>query len=852
MLPFARASCALVALLLLAVGAPPATAQIPFPGLSSRAGGPAAATGGAADTDATASVDRTPAPYPLASISTALLESRQALRRAERILVRPRYMTELDGEIARQLASSQELAVSERELPADQRTFRGLFSAANEWRLARLRADLAAESIQRRVSALQALQAELALLGERWSLTRRALVEARPDGVPHDAIAELATMFEATDGRTRTELEHALGLESRLTELQLVVDEGSAWVEETARAERERLFMVDSPPLWTVLGARAAGPPAPVASQAPWRESLRPLMDLARFRFRIAFSVAVLAGLFLLLRGARRGLADFSPPDRLHAVGLELLRRPAGPALLCALALQLLLFPRAPAVFYDLLSVAVIVVIGSIAGPMVAPALRPYLAGLLGLALVDRLRTLAFPPSLTSRLVLLLIGLLAFAGLAWGTRPGRPARSALAGRWWDAVLLLARGAAVLFGVAIASNVAGNLSLAELLTSSTLAAGLAALFLYLLVALAVILLRAWLGRPHDHLRSVTAHGPALAAGGTRLLVSLTVATWVFFTLNIYTVVPAVSGWLGRAFSHRFVFGALDVSLGDVTTFLLGLVAAVLLARLVAFVLAEEILPRTGVAHGHANAIVTIVRYLLLAVGFLVAVTMSGFELNRLTLLVSAFSIGVGFGLQNIISNFVAGLILILERPIEIGDVVELGKLTGTVRRIGIRSSVVRTFDGASVIVPNSNLISDQVVNWTHSDKLRRIDVRVGVAYGTEPGRVLELLRGAAAGHAKVLAHPRPNPLFLGFGDSALDFSLRFWTGDFDDWVNVQSDVLAAVERALREAGIEIPFPQRDLHLRSVDPGVREALGAEPRGARESGPSAPPAAPGSAAV
>jgi len=343
-----------------------------------------------------------------------------------------------------------------------------------------------------------------------------------------------------------------------------------------------------------------------------------------------------------------------------------------------------------------------------------------------------------------------------------------------------------------------------------------------------VALAAILLRWWVGRPEPSLRSVEVHGRALVAGGTRLLVALAVAAWAIFTLHTFAVAQALSGWLGDAMSHRYVLGALDVSLGDVAAFLLGLLAAVLFARAVSFLLAEEILPRTTIPRGRATAIVTIVRYLLLAVGFLVAVAVSGFELNRLTLLVSAFGVGVGFGLQNIISNFVAGLILILERPIEVGDVVELSQMTGTVQRIGIRSSLVRTFDGASVIVPNSNLISDQVVNWTHSDKLRRIELRVGVAYGTAPERVLELQRGAAAGHPKVLPYPPPNPLFVGFGDSALDFSLRFWTAEFDNWMTVQSDVLAAVEAALRGAGIEIPFPQRDLHLRSVDPAAREAL------------------------
>jgi small-conductance mechanosensitive channel len=820
-----RVGLALVVLFALLAGQPPAGAQFPIPGLSSAGAAPDAASADA-ESHGSSGVAPAPAPYPLASLSTSLLESRQALRSAERTLRRPRHMDEWRGEIERLMEASRGLAGSERALPADQRTFRSLFSAANEWRIMRLQTEVAAEAIQRRLAALQALEAQLTLLRERWSLTRVALAEAAPEGVPHDAIDQLAASIEVVGGRTRSELEFALGLQSALTELQLVVDEGTAWVEETSRAERRRLLEIDSPPLWTALAGRTEGPP--VVGFGPWRASLWLLADRARSPRRIELSVAVLAALYLLLSAARRGLAGFPPPDRLSAVGLELLRRPVRAAILCVLPLQLLLFPRAPAVFYDLLSIAGIAAIGSLGGPIFAPSLRPYLAGLLGLLLAERLRTLVLAPSLGSRLLLLLIGLLAFAGLAWGTRPGRPARSALAGRWWDAVIVLAFAAAALFGAAVVSNVVGNLTLAELLTSSTLGAGLSAVFLYLMVALAAILLRWVVGRPDPGLRSVKSHGQALARGGTRLLVALAVAAWAILTLHTFSVAQALSGWIGDALSHRFVLGALNVSLGDVAAFLLGLLAAVLFARAVSFLLAEELLPRTAIPRGRATAIVTIVRYLLLAAGFLVAVAISGFELNRLTLLVSAFGIGVGFGLQNIISNFVAGLILILERPIEVGDVVELKQMTGTVQRIGIRSSLVRTFDGASVIVPNGNLISDQVVNWTHSDKLRRIEIRVGAAYGTAPERVLELLRGAAAGHPRVLAHPPPNPLFVGFGDSALDFSLRFWTADFDNWMTVQSDVLAAVEAALRAAGLEIPFPQRDLHLRSIDPAARQAL------------------------
>jgi small-conductance mechanosensitive channel len=152
------------------------------------------------------------------------------------------------------------------------------------------------------------------------------------------------------------------------------------------------------------------------------------------------------------------------------------------------------------------------------------------------------------------------------------------------------------------------------------------------------------------------------------------------------------------------------------------------------------------------------------------------------------------------------------------------------VSGTVRRIGLRSSTIRTYQGAEVVIPNSEFISNQFTNWTLSDRQRRIEVRVGVAYGTDPTRVMELLLGAAKATPKIVPHPAPEVLFLGFGDSSLDFELRVWTSNFDDWVGVRTALTVAVNERLREAGIEIPFPQRDLHVRSLPAAERTA----PRG------------------
>jgi len=236
-----------------------------------------------------------------------------------------------------------------------------------------------------------------------------------------------------------------------------------------------------------------------------------------------------------------------------------------------------------------------------------------------------------------------------------------------------------------------------------------------------------------------------------------------------------------------------------------------------------------------------ALSTFARYTILVFGFLVAMGAVGFSLDRVALLLGALGVGIGFGLQNVVNNFVSGLILLFERPIRVGDWVQLGDLFGIVSKIGIRSSMVRTFDGADVVVPNGDLVSEQLINWTLSDRKRRVILPVGVAYGTAPRRVIELLLEVARGHEEVLANPEPVALFRGFGDSALNFELRVFTEG--DWLRVLSDLAVATTEALEAAGITIPFPQRDLHLRNI-PELRDALKEVVERAGGDGPPGPP--------
>jgi len=331
--------------------------------------------------------------------------------------------------------------------------------------------------------------------------------------------------------------------------------------------------------------------------------------------------------------------------------------------------------------------------------------------------------------------------------------------------------------------------------------------------------------------------ISRHGELIHRRVLRGLRVVGVLAWASRTMKWFGVLdPLVRGIQG-ALATRWVVGNVDVSPGDIIAFVAAIYLSMLVSRFTRFVLDEDVFPRVTLPRGVPATLTMLIHYGILALGFLFALSAAGFEVSQFAIVAGALGVGIGFGLQNVVNNFISGLILVFERPIKIGDTIEVGQLMGEVRRIGIRSSTVRTFDGAEVIVPNGNLISSEVINWTLSDRIRRIRLPVGVAYGTDPLKVLALLTEVAQKHTDVLQHPAPTALFKAFGESSLDFELRFWTSNFDAWPAVQSDMTVRIHAALGEAGIEIPFPQRDLHLKSLAPSARRAF-AEQSSALES--------------
>jgi potassium efflux system protein len=310
---------------------------------------------------------------------------------------------------------------------------------------------------------------------------------------------------------------------------------------------------------------------------------------------------------------------------------------------------------------------------------------------------------------------------------------------------------------------------------------------------------------------------------------RLLSVTAFALWLYATLSFFTVRESVLGTLSSVLATPIKWGAVNFSLRDVLTFIMVLVLGVIFANIIRVILRTDVLVWLPLKHGLSYAISTITYYLLLLAVFLLALAASGVELSRFTLLTGAFGVGAGFGLQNIISNFFSGIILLFERPIRIGDSLEIGDTSGDVERIGMRSTSIRTAQGAVVIVPNSILISSQVTNWTLTQQRRRVELAVAVAYDTDPERVLKLLVEVAASHHEVLRDPEPTTLFLGFGNNALNFELRFWVAQAGIHQQVKSDLGVMVAAALRRSAIEIALPRQEMYVKSIDTAMnRESL------------------------
>ena len=762
-------------------------------------------------------------PIAVQDILTRASEEQQQVEFAKHLLAGPQPFERL-GPLLDQIAGP----VDAKQRNASGDVLRGLpimqlESLARHWefdsrRFTRWDADARRAFAPYEQTAMQLAQRRLV-----WSATRAAgLLDGLPP-VMSARVDAIIAQIDTSEAALGVALERQLALSERASALKARILTGQSDVAAAIDDIDQRLLRIDVPPLWQSLNLNTNPQTTVDAMQRDLEIETQFAHDYnaagnSNVQALRVVQVLLLPLIVWLVLRSRYGEAPAGATVRA-------LQRPFSAWLLLAMLSALAFEPDAPLLVQEFALVLALVPVLRLLPSNTAAWLGvpPYVA--VGLYALDRFGIAAVADPGVYRLFLLALNLLALGLTGWMLRRQR---ALPAGRGQALELsrrLLGWLVLAMLSVAVICNVAGNVSLAETLTSGVIDSGYMALMLYAGVAACRGLLQVILSQPQLACRPlVHRQGPVLQTVFDRLLLLGALIGWLVYTLHRFRLLRPLQGASNTMLDAGIDVGEVSLHLGDVLVFLFASWLAVWIAGAVRRLLRDELPSHSKLPRGVGNSIASLSYYGVLTLGILVALSAAGVKVSQLALVFGALGVGIGFGLQNVVNNFVSGLVLMFERPIQPGDVVDAAGISGTVREIRLRATTLRTFDGADAVVPNGLLLSGNLTNWTMFDRSRRFEVTVGVAYGAEPARVIAILTTAAGATPGVVADPPLVVLMTGYGESALNFVVRAWTSDVSHWMHVRGDLLLRVLAALRAAGIAIPYPQIDVNLRNL-PGEK---------------------------
>jgi potassium-dependent mechanosensitive channel len=659
-----------------------------------------------------------------------------------------------------------------------------------------------------------------------WDAIAKAAIAARLPAALVARVTITQTTASQVEAAFLQESNNLIELQVQLSESSKAVDDLIEQLNIAEAAMREQIFVLESPPLWAspIVGdwPKTKQHIADYVSSAINRSKPFIHANRSKLFFYLLFWCAVL--MFVVHLGKKDLSGRETGIDSHYFVSL---RHPYAITFLLALAWFGLAFTRQPPELARLLRILTAIPVVLIARSLVGRELRPFIVALAVVYGTESMSLALFGGTPLRRVISLLISSVVVAGLAYALRKGKPLRGFVEERLSTPALIWLHFATLLVAISIPTNIIGNISFADVLTFGTITSTYWALLLYVLYSASVTIVAAVtasdLGRKS---RAIDLHGEIVNRTAASYLKMICVLAWVVGSLFSFQLYNETIAGVKNLIIRKWQLGAISISLMDVLLFCLVLMASSIIAKFIRFMLNEEILPRASIQPGVAQAGSRLTYSGLLILGMFLAFGAAGLELSKLTLLTGAFGVGLGFGLQNVVSNFVSGIILSLEQPMKIGDYVEVDGRLGEVTAIGFRSSTVRTFEGANVIVPNSDLVTKSFVNWSLTGNIRRTDIQINVAYGTDTIRVSQLLRAILMTHPDVHHRPTPEITLDQFGESALNFTIRFWS-KLDDRIRIRSEINTEICEQLTKNGIVIPFPQRDVNLK-LEAGIQGDL------------------------
>lgn len=753
-----------------------------------------------AETESTPAAATTETMIPLAEIAPRLEAAETDRMAVERDLENEqqtgaieKQLPQLETEVTTQAAATQTGSTPSYSTLMDLEGFwKSTGETIGEWQV----------YLKKRIGTLEETSQRLAAELEVWKGTTAIPAEAK------QRVEQLKKALQSTRAKVEQEKAYAVKIQTRVEPLATKSTSMLAMV----RQEMVKgLFFRDKAAIWTP-GWWNNPDSQPVSLMAGVSTQWKLLVSYVQ-RQSDLFTLNVV--LFLILAGVLWRLRHVADETDALKVVRDRLAHPAVAALVVSLMVLELNYPQPPRIFWSFW--AALALGGSVylLRRALEPVYRPFLLALLAMLVLDEVREVVLNDYLTGwRLLLLAETVLGAKFIFWFWKKSAFARVPETERdlRWQVFHVGAKAVFLVFATASLANVLGYVRPAAFLCNAVAECMNHATILYALVWLGDAYFCALLNLgPLSRMPSVANHRTLLWKRCRLLLRWGMAATVSLITLQMLEMRHIVWEWLCSVGDTRLSIGGnadaskATLQVKDVVQFAVSIGLAVYLSRFIRFLLSEEVYPRVKLPRGIPYAVSTMIHYVILFIAFLSSVG----DMSKFTVLAGAFGVGLGFGLQNIFNNFVSGLILLFERPVKVGDVVQIGSEIGTVERIGIRASVIRTEAGSELIIPNGKLISDTVTNWTFSNKQRGFTIPLSVPRQAEAACILDLMVKAAQQHPKVLRKPSPVATLVKLSPSGFDFELRAWTNDVDDWPVIRSEITVALEAALIDAGILTP-------------------------------------------